>query len=68
VVRLNFGYYGKYSGVIEWTEKDCAFMLALKDHSHYSLVHVNESPEAAEILGNIHDTPDLLKKLKEEAK
>jgi hypothetical protein len=61
VVELNYGGNGKYAGVIEWSEKDCAFMLARKNYGHYSLARVNESPEAAEILGNIHDTPSLLK-------
>jgi uncharacterized phage protein (TIGR01671 family) len=60
IVELNYGKFGKARGAIEWSEKECAFMLIGKPHSPYALARVNESPEAAEILGNIHDTPELL--------
>jgi uncharacterized phage protein (TIGR01671 family) len=60
IAELDYGKFGKARGVIKWSEKECAFMLIAKNHSPYSLARVNENPEAVEILGNIHDAPELL--------
>jgi uncharacterized phage protein (TIGR01671 family) len=57
IVEINYISYGKIRGVIRWAPKDCAFLLTT-----YSLVYVNEKPEVAEVLGNIHDSPKLVKK------
>jgi uncharacterized phage protein (TIGR01671 family) len=61
IVELDYGRFGKARGVIKWSEKECGFMLIGKYGKVNSLARVNESPEAVEIIGNIHDTPELLK-------
>jgi uncharacterized phage protein (TIGR01671 family) len=55
IVKLDVSQYGKISGPIEWSEKECAFMVIQKNRSPASLAHVNENPEAIEVVGNIHD-------------
>jgi uncharacterized phage protein (TIGR01671 family) len=61
IIELYYGQgFGKIKGVVTWKEKDCAFMAVDKINSPLSLVYVNENPGAVEVLGNIHDTPELL--------
>jgi uncharacterized phage protein (TIGR01671 family) len=60
IIELNYGIFGKVSGVVTWSEKYCAFMAVEKDGSPLDLSRVDENPGAVEILGNIHDNPELL--------
>ena len=53
---------GKETGVIQWSEKECAFMLVKKTGCLMSLAHVSEFPECVEVIGNIHDNPELMGK------
>jgi uncharacterized phage protein (TIGR01671 family) len=55
IIELDIGKYGKIRGPIKWSEKECAFMAITKHNSPHSLAHVNENPEAVEVLGNIQD-------------
>lgn len=60
-------HLGKETGAIRWYEKECAFILfsyhGKDDVRPYPLAHVNEFPECVEVMGNIHDDPELMENM-----
>jgi uncharacterized phage protein (TIGR01671 family) len=60
IVRVSYSKAGTVIGVVSWAESECAFMADVKHGLTHIFMNLGKHPKAVKVLGNVHDTPELL--------
>lgn len=60
--KADYTYYNGYKvGVFVWSEANLQFMISVPEvEYHYNITQTDEFNNKAEVLGNVHENPELL--------